>query len=371
MSRASAGLTQLTRSLRAGGVKIGSGSMLDANAALAAVGLASRDDVRSALSATLIHDPADLALFDLLFDALFASQSWSLPGTEPVTPKSRGLEAAPAARRLAESLASRSRVETPRGADREERIATGTDSRLERLAAKDFEQMSAAELAAARRLIAAAPARSAQRRSRRWQIGVGRSLDLQRMLRRRQPDVPLFRVPQLRLRDWVLLIDVSGSMAVYSRMFLHFAHALSRRGGRIETFVFATRLTRITRELRELDPDTALRAASRQVPDWDGGTRLGDSLAEFNRSWARRVLGRGAQVLLLSDGLEREGIEVLDAELARLVRSCHELVWINPLLRHAAYAPLAAGAAVLARHVHRSAPAHTVESVLDLIRLLD
>ena len=193
---AGASLADLTRALRAGGVKIGSGSTLDANAALAAVGVASRSDVRAALSATLVRDPADLALFDHVFDSLFAAQSWSLPGTEPVTPKSRGLESAPAARRLAESLAGRDGVERLRGADREERIATGTDSRLERLAAKDFEQMSAAELAAARRLIAAAPARSAQRRSRRWQTGAGGSIDLQRMLRRRQPDLPLFRQPQ-------------------------------------------------------------------------------------------------------------------------------------------------------------------------------
>ena len=372
MTDLSRSLVELTQMLRAGGVKIGSGSTLDANAALAVVGLARREDVRAALGATLIRDPADLALFEQVFEALFPLRAWSLAGSEPITPKSKGLEAPPATRRLAESLASRAAVEVLRGADREELIATGTHSRLERLAAKDFEQMTAAELAAARRALAAAPARSALRRSRRWELDTaGRSVDLKRMLRRRQLDAPLFRAPQLRPRDWVLLIDISGSMAVYSRMFLHFAHALSRRGGRLETFVFATRLTRITHEMRALDPDAALRAASHAVADWDGGTRLGDSLAEFNHVWARRVLGRGAQVLLLTDGLEREGIDVLEREVARLVRSCHELIWINPLLRHAGYAPLAAGASVLARNVRRTAPAHNVDSVLDLIRLLD
>ncbi len=371
MAHLSSSLPELTRALRAGGVKIGSGSMLDANAALAAVGLAARDDVRAALCATLIRDPADLALFEHVFDAFFPLQSWTLPGSDPLTAKSKGLEAPPAARRLAQSLASRGDVQLLRGPDRHERIATGTESRLERLASKDFEQMTVAELEAARRLIAAAPARSTWRRSRRWESdSAGRSVDLKRMLRSRQTDIVLFRAPQWRPRDWVLLIDISGSMAVYSRMFLHFAHALSRGGGRIETFVFATRLTRVTRELKESDPDAAMRAVSRRVPDWDGGTRLGESLAEFSRLWGRRVLGRGAQVLLLTDGLERDGIEVLDLELARLVRSSHELVWINPLRRHAGYQPLAAGAGVLARHAHRNASAHNLDTILDLARML-
>jgi uncharacterized protein with von Willebrand factor type A (vWA) domain len=240
------------------------------------------------------------------------------------------------------------------------------------LACKDFEQMTAAELDEARRLIAAAPARSAQRRTRRWESGgAGGRLDLARMLRNRRPDVPLFRSPRWRLRDCVLLVDISGSMAVYARMFLRFAHALLGRGGRVEVFTFATRLTRLTRELAVTDPDAALRAATRKAPDWDGGTRLGECLAEFNFAWARRTLSRGAQVLLLTDGLERESIGQLDAELARLRRSCRELIWVNPLMRHKDYEPLAAGARLLERHSHRRVSAHSVQSVLALLRAID
>jgi uncharacterized protein len=365
-------LAEFAHALRAGGVRVGSGALLQANAALAVVGLDSREDVRAALCATLIQEPSDLALFDHLFEAFFARRSFAIAGSEPVTPQSRGLEAAPAARRLAESLARLSGTQPLPGTERRELRATGSFASRERLATKDFEQMTAAELAEARRLIAAAPARSAQRRSRRWQHGAaGGRVDLAAMLRSRRIEVPRFRSPRLTLRDWVLLVDISGSMSVYSRMFLQFAHALLRRGGRVEVFTFATRLTRITREMAAADPDLALQAATRKAPDWDGGTRLGETLREFNFAWARRTLSRGARVLLLSDGLEREGIELLDQELARLRRSCHELIWVNPLLRHAGYEPLAAGAAVLSRHAHRSVAAHDVASVMALLRVVD
>jgi uncharacterized protein with von Willebrand factor type A (vWA) domain len=160
-------------------------------------------------------------------------------------------------------------------------------------------------------------------------------------------------------------------MSIYSRLFLHLAHALSRCPGRVETFVFATRLSRITRSLSIAEPDLAIAAASRAAVDWDGGTHLGACLAEFNRLWARRVLGGGARVVLCSDGLERDAIGLLEHETARLARSAHELIWINPLLRSREYAPLAAGAAVLARHADALKAAHNLDSLSELARLLD
>jgi uncharacterized protein with von Willebrand factor type A (vWA) domain len=366
-------IAEFGHALRAGGVRLGSGALLEANAAIAAVGVASQEDVRAALRATLVRDPADLALFDLLFDAFFARRSFAVPGSEPITPQTRGPEGIPGARRLSESLAALRDTQLLQGAERREQHVIPSFAAQERLANKDFEQMTAAELGEARRLIEAAPPRRAQRRTRRWDSGgSGGQLDLAGMLRKRRLDVPLYRERRWRLRDWVLLVDISGSMAVYSRMFLHFAHSLLlRRGGRVEVFTFATRLTHLTRELAANDPDAALRAATRKAPDWDGGTRLGQCIAEFNFGWARRTLSRGAQLLLFTDGLEREDIGLLDAELARLRRSCRELIWVNPLMRHKDYEPLAAGAAALERHAHRRVSAHNVQSVLALLRLID
>jgi len=249
--------------------------------------------------------------------------------------------------------------------------ARGTESGTERLKHKDFEQMSAAELATAKRLIPALAVAQARRRSRRSRAGcaAGR-LDLRTMLRHRDLDKPRYRTTVREPRDTVLLVDISGSMSVYSRLFLHLAHALSRCPGRLETFVFATRLSRITRTLRIAEPDLAIAAATLAAPDWEGGTRLGACLAEFNLRWARRVLGGGARVILLSDGLERDTIDQLEQEAGRLARTAHELVWINPLLRSREYAPLAAGARVLARHADALRPAHNVASLTDLTRLL-
>jgi len=159
-------------------------------------------------------------------------------------------------------------------------------------------------------------------------------------------------------------------MAVYARMFLHFAHALSRRMRPLETFVFATRLTRLTRHLRPLDPDVALAQSARAVCDWDGGTRIGASLSGFNEQWSRRVLARGAGVILLTDGLERGDANEMEQAVRRLSRSARALVWLNPLERSASYAPLAMGASILARHATRHYSAHNVRTLHDLVSVL-
>ncbi len=365
------GLARLVHGLRAGGVRIGSAALMDANAALAAVGFARRGDVHDALRASLIRDPADLELFDHVFEACFPRRSWAVPGTEPVLSRAQGVEAAPAARRFAESRMLAGDVPPGQRREEEERQASGTSSALERLSSKDFEQMSVAELNEVRRLLASSVPRAAMRRSRQWTPSVaGPTVDVRRMLRARCPEVPLYRKRRLRPRESVFLVDISGSMTVYSRMFLHFAYALNRRA-RVEAFTFATRLTRISRELAGADPDIAVQTVTRAVLDWDSGTRIGESIETFNREWGRRVLSRAPRVVLLTDGLERGDVALLDRETARLRRSCHELVWINPLLRSAAYEPLAAGAAVLASHVRCIRPAHSAQSLLDLARYID
>jgi uncharacterized protein with von Willebrand factor type A (vWA) domain len=368
-------LPRLAQALRDTGVKVGSGSVLVASQALALIDLGRRADVRDALRAALVSEPADFELFDTLFELLFPSEEKTPTGSAPALPRSEDLPPAPGGRRLAAALPQPS-VRQMRAPELVERDAAGSASDSEVLSSKDFEQMSAAELESARRLLAAAPPRAAQRRTRRFIASPhGAQLDLRRtlraMLRGLDPVPPVRRRAALRPRDWVLLVDVSGSMAAYSRMALHLAWALARRGGRIEVFTFATHLTRLTRSLRAADPDVAMQFATRAVTDWDGGTRIGECIADFNHRWARRVLTRAPWVILLTDGLERAGTEQLETEVTRLARQCRELIWINPLRRSPVYQPLAAGAAVLDRHASRQYTAHNVESLLALGRLVE
>jgi uncharacterized protein with von Willebrand factor type A (vWA) domain len=359
----------LARALRAGGVRLGAGALLDANAALAAVGPAHRADVRAALLATLVRDPSDLHLFEWLFEAFYPRLAAGAPADEGPVPTLPRL-ARPAARRACDGLAPREDTRAP-AAPCAEAEASGTESDVERLRTKDFEQMSAAELATLQQLIPGIARAWALRRSRRSRTGItGRHVDLRAMVRRNDLDQPRYRSPRPRPRDCVLLVDISGSMSVYSRVFLQFAHALTRCPGRVEIFVFATRLSRITRALRQAEPDLAMAAATRVVSDWDGGTRLGACLADFNRRWARSVLASGPRVVLLSDGLERDAIDLLGPEVRRLKRAAHELIWVNPLLRSREYAPLAAGARVLSAHADVR-PAHNLVSLADLSRILD
>lgn len=365
------GLVDFASALRAGGARLGSAALLDANAAMAAVGPEHRADVRAALRTTLVRDPSDFQLFDLLFDAFYpslglASIDVGLPVLSPSRP-----QPPPAERRFAETRASSEPVPGVAAVRRGDTDASSTESGFERLKRKDFEQMSAAELVMVKRLIRGVALVLAHRRSRRSRPGgTARRLDLRAMLRHNDLDKPRYLTSTMTTRDCVLIVDISGSMSVYSRLFLHFAHALAQCPGRVETFVFATRLSRITRALRIAEPDLAIAEASRAAPDWDGGTRLGAALAEFNLRWARRVLAGGARVILLSDGLERDAIDRLDRETGRLARTAYELIWINPLLRSSEYAPLAAGAKVLARHADALMPAHNIASLTELAQLL-
>jgi uncharacterized protein with von Willebrand factor type A (vWA) domain len=239
---------------------------------------------------------------------------------------------------------------------------------------KDFEQMTWQETEQVRRLLEQAPWRVSERKTRRLRPARGGRIDLRRSARhaiRSSGELMqlVHRRPRLRRRPVVLICDVSGSMERYSRLLMIFAHAIARRE-ELEAFVFSTRLTRITRLLRSRDLDRALESVSKGVHDFSGGTRIGDALADFNRRWARRVLGHGAVVIIVSDGWDRGDPARLTAELIHLRRSAHRLIWLNPLLGSDGYQPLTRGMAAALPHVDDFLAAHNLQALEDLGRLL-
>src|SRR5512143_3938122 len=203
----------------------------------------------------------------------------------------------------------------------------------------------------------------------------GRLIDLRRTLRASMKAggavIDLKYVgPRQKEPPIVALLDISGSMSQYTRLFLHFLHAVTEREKRVTTFLFGTRLTNVTRAIRQRDPDEALAACGANVADWAGGTRIATSLAEFNKRWARRVLGQGAVVLLITDGLERDADDTLAFEMDRLHRSCRRLIWLNPLLRFEGFEARAKGVRTMLPHVDELRPIHNLESMKELVRAL-
>jgi uncharacterized protein with von Willebrand factor type A (vWA) domain len=237
--------------------------------------------------------------------------------------------------------------------------------------------MSAAELAEARRMIGELRLPLPVVRTRRFHADPsGARIDLRRSLReslREGGDViPLVRAAPRELHPpLVVLCDVSGSMNPYSRMFLHFLHAITNDRDRVSVFVFGTRLTNITRQLRHRDVDVAMAKVSAAIQDWSGGTRIGASLRDFNYHWSRRVLGQNACVLLVSDGLDREAGEGLGEEMERLAKSCRRLIWLNPLLRYEKFEARPAGVRAMLPHVDLFLPVHNLKTLIDLAGALN
>jgi hypothetical protein len=260
--------------------------------------------------------------------------------------------------------------------DDEEAAGMRAFSAEEALRRKDFEEYSWDELQDAKRLMAEAHWRLGERSSRRTRpTRHGRQLDLRRTFRASlrvggEPIRLARRDIRRKPRPLVILCDISGSMSLYSRLLLHFVHTVSNGLSNVETFVFGTRLTRITRQLARRDVDEAIRDVSKSVQDWSGGTRIGDSLRTFNYLWARRVLGRGAVVLIISDGWDRGDTRLLSEEMARLQRSCHRLIWLNPLLGQEDYRPVTAGMRAALPYIDNFLPGNNLESLLALGRLL-
>jgi uncharacterized protein len=368
------------RALREAGLPVGPGSVLDALKAVEAAGIGDRDDFYATLHAIFVKKHEHTILFDQAFrifwrrkgflEKLIAMMS---PQANPTKQKNQKAEAG--ANRVADALFKNPQDEQ-KAAPSLDLDARFTMSAAEVLPSKDFAQMTAAEIARARELIARlALPRDLVRTRRHFASAHGRRVDPRRSFRRTLRNggaiIDLaFRAPALRHPPIVALCDISGSMSDYTRVFLHFLHALGEQR-RVTTFLFGTRLTNVTRALRARDVDEALALCSGQVKDWAGGTRIASSLHRFNREWSRRVLGQGAIVILFTDGLERDGAENLQREMERLRKSCRRLIWVNPLLRYGAFQAKALGIRAMLPFVDEFRPIHNLASMADLCRALD
>lgn len=371
------------RLLRAAGLRIGPDRVLDCVKALEITGAAQfpprKDDWYWTMSAVLLSREEQRPVFDQAFSIFWRDPNLTekmmqslLPQVYGRTPQAEKEQS----QRLTDALMQQQK---PRQEEQEERVeidARLTFSSREILQRMDFDTMSAAELAEARRMIAELRLPLPMVRTRRLERSrSGRRIDLRATLKdslRGGGDIiSLVRTAPRKLHPpLVILCDISGSMNPYARMFLHFLHAITNDRDRVAVFVFGTRLTNITRQLRHRDVDVAMAKVADAIRDWSGGTRIGASLREFNYRWGRRVLGQNACVLLVSDGLDREAGEGLGEEMERLSRSCHLLVWLNPLLRYEKFEARPAGVRAMLPHVDLFLPVHNLKSLVDLARTL-
>jgi len=374
-SKLAENVLHFTRLLRGAGLRLGPASGLDALAAAAAVDVLARGELYWALRAVLVKRPEDGELFDQAFRLFWRDPHGLEAALTQLLPQVRVPRKPAFSRRVAEAW----NAPIPTGSpprERREIDATLTFSPDEVLRSRDFDQMSAEELARARRIAARIAVTPRPVRTRRFAPDPqGTHLDLARTVRDSQKTLgdlaPLrFRSRILKPPPLVVLCDVSGSMGRYAEVMLAFLHALVNVRARVEVFLFATRLTPVTRQLRRRDADEALARCGREVEDWEGGTRLRACLHAFNRAWSRRVLGHGAVVLLVTDGLDRDPDPGLEAEADRLHRSCRRLLWLNPLLRWEGFSPRARGIRALLPHVDEHRPVHNLESLEALGRAL-
>jgi len=366
------------RTLRDIGLPVGPGAVLDALAAVESAGFSNKEDFRQTLHAVFVKKHEHTLLFDQAFEIY-----WKRKGllekliammSPQVRPDRQQQKPEAGAARIADAM-FKAPAEDSKAAPSLDLDARLTMSANEVLQSKDFAQMSAAEIAEAKALIERLKLPDDRKPTRRFSPDAGGArIDPRRSFRRSMRGggaiIDLtFRAPIVKRPPVVALCDISGSMAEYTRLFLHFLHALGE-SRHVTTFLFGTRLTNVTRSLRARDPDEALALCAGQVPDWSGGTRIGASLHRFNRDWSRRVLGQGAIVLLFTDGLEREDIAALAPEMERLHKSCRRLIWLNPLLRFEGFAAKAQGLRAMLPHVDEFRSIHNLASMAELCRAL-
>jgi len=366
-------LAAFTRLLHDAGLDAGPGRLTTATRALGEIEIRDQLAFRDSLRACFVSRREDLPLFEAAFDIFWAPpdprvRAGSVPG------RTRTLPLAPDRARAWLQALGMNRSQSPRETEESTPPHSSGYSADELLRQKDFEDLTWLETEQVKRLLQQAPWRIAERRTRRLRPSRSGRVDLRRTARhsiRSGGELIrlLHRQPRLRRRPLVLLCDVSGSMERYSRLLLIFAHAIARRED-VETFVFSTRLTRITRMLRRRDLDRALGEVGKTVHDFSGGTRIGHAIADFNRRWARRVLGHGAIVIVVSDGWDRGDPELLSAELSRLRRMSHRLIWLNPLLGSDGYEPVTRGMAAALPHTDDFLAAHNVQALDELGALL-
>lgn len=364
------------RLLRRLGLDINPGRMIDVLQALDHVQIGRKSDFYHTMRCLLVHQRDDLPLFDHAFELFWRKPAdrafddlWGKLGRPQRAAQPRFVppqlpQATPAPDQPGKA---------DDGADDELLIeVTQTYSRREQLRHKDFAELTAEEMGAIKELMSRLLWDLGRRRTRRQQPGRGRRLDMRRNLRHNLRYggelLHLARLqPKMKPRPLIVLADISGSMERYARLLIHFLYSLAAgQTQRVELFVFSTRLTRITRQLRNRDVDLALHEVSRVVPDWSGGTRIGDALKSFNYDWGRRVLKGGAVVLIISDGWDRGAPDLLRREMSRLQRSCYRLVWLNPLLGSPEYEPLTRGIQAALPHIDDFLPVHNLASLEDL-----
>ena len=369
-------IVYFARTLRKAGMRVGPASVVEAIDAVLTAGIGTRDDFYWTLHSVLVKRREDRPVFDEAFRLFWRSRELiekMLAMFSPVAPDRRE----PEKQRAAESRVANA-LFAGRENRREEEVpqididARFTVSGREVLRGKDFAQMTAKELSDARRALLDLRLPADKVRTRRFRADPrGARIDPRATMRsalRTGGDliIPRFRSVRTVQPPLVVLADISGSMSQYTRIFLHFMHALSEKRRHVHTFVFGTRLTNLTRQMRYRDPDEALEQASAAVEDWSGGTRIGDTLHEFNRVWSRRVLSQGAIVLLITDGLERDDTDELAVEMERLHKSCRRLIWLNPLLRFEGFEPRARGVQAMLPHVDELRPVHSLDALADL-----
>lgn len=388
-------LTEFGRLLWETGINVGPRQMIDLAETLSMIDITKQDDFYYALKCSLLTRHEQEALFDQMYQYFWFVRDnpnqQKKPGGQ-VKNKQRELRLPPSERkRLAEHMnakeqrkdihrdtrqSERKPATTARDRDKDDNDLgdpqSGAYSAIERLRQKDFENYSWEEVQEAKRLMA----------EMRWKLGMrptrrkaptqrGSYPDMRRIVRRNlkygSEMIELtWREIKLKPRPLVIICDISGSMSLYSRLLLHFIHTISNGLMNVEAFVFGTRLTRVTRQLKRRDVDDAVRDVSKSVQDWSGGTRIGDALHYFNHHWAKRVLGRGAVVLIISDGWDRGESDTLKAEMDRLQHSCHRLIWLNPLLGSPDYRPLTIGMKAALPYIDSFLPAHNLDSLIDL-----
>ncbi len=359
------------RVLRRAGLEVHHGRMLDVVEALTFVDIDRRADVKATLRTLLVHRHEDLARFDAVFDLYFRARRDAGSGPLLLSLGERPRVTARPSAGTPVTLESEAGV----GQSPAKALAVGAYSAAEISRTRDFSEFTDAELLRAQAMLANLPWHLGVRRTRRWEAARGTAVDLRRLVRRNMMrGGDLLELPRRRRREaprpLVLIGDVSGSMERYSRVLLHFAFGLAHGARHVESFVFATRLTRVTRALTGSGTDRGLARLVDGLQDWGGGTRIGEALRAFNIDWARRVMRNSPVVLIVSDGWDRGDPDLLARELARIRRRCRRVVWLNPLLGSATYEPLTRGMQAALHHVDDFMPAHNMASLEDLARHL-
>ncbi len=382
-------ITHFARALRKAGLPIGTGRVVDAIRAVQAAGFTEKRDFYWTLHACFVNRPEHRTVFAQVFRLYWRDPRYLEHMMSMMLPAIRGVQeerkADAAEKRAAEALLDGVERDLPESTEQQEESeieidATQTASSEERLRNLDFEQMSTSEIAQAKRMLSRLNLPVKPIESRRGQAShLGHRIDRARTLRSAMRQGGELRdiahlQPKPRWPNLVALCDISGSMSQYSRIILHFLHAVSNAKGagwaKVHAFTFGTRLTNITHHLHQRDVDAALAAAGAEAQDWEGGTRIGDCLHQFNRDWSRRVMGQGAVVLLITDGLERGDPDLLEKEIERLHLSSRRLIWLNPLLRWDGFAPKAQGVATMLPHVDSFRAGHSIASLEDLAAVI-